>query len=168
MLTYMATLIELTLAGELIKLDPALGLREMEQRRIYMLPRAATWLAKDLVEAESTHNIEESPAQQLDALLYEFCVGQAIPVVHRFKALDHLADGIWELKTADLRLFGWFAYKDCFIICDCNLAREVKRMNMYRAYCEQAVRFRNVLNLDEPKFISGDNPHDVVSDCYFP
>jgi hypothetical protein len=76
----------------------------------------------------------------------------------------HLGDGIWELKTADLRLFGWFLQKDCFIVSDIDDTGRIKQSNLYRGYCLQAVRRRDALELNEPKFIRGDNPDDVVSD----
>ena len=162
----MATILNLAQSGEVIKVDPVLGLRELELRRIYLLPRAHKWLLTVLPKTDSNWNIEQTPSEQLDALIYEFCSGKQLQVGIRFKALVHLGDGVWELKTSDLRLFGWFTQKDCFIASDCDEAGRVKKVGLYRGYCEQAVRLRNELDLDEPKFIAGDNPDDVVSDCY--
>ncbi|MFN0045600.1 MAG: hypothetical protein ACKVOS_03955 [Sphingorhabdus sp.] len=162
----MATLLDLVMTGEVIKVDPVLGPRELELRRIYLLPKACKWLSEILPNTDSNWNIEETPSEQLDALLYEFCSGMQLQVGIRFKALVHLGDGIWELKTADLRLFGWFTQKDCFVVSDCDEAGRVKEIGLYQGYCRQAVWRRDELNLDEPKFVTGDNPHDVVSDCY--
>lgn len=164
----MATLIELIDRGELLKLDANLGLREMENRRIYALPRFAKWVQKDLPLLGSTWNIELQPDEQLDDLTHMFCSGKALPVGHRFKCLTHLGDGIWELKTADLRVFGWFYRKDVFIACDGVDKETVKRHNSYAGYSKQAVRFRDALDLDGMQFISGSNPDDVVSDWYQP
>jgi hypothetical protein len=132
----------------------------------FLLSEARNWLEKDLPTIESTWKIEENPAEQLDALVYDFCSGKPLQVGTRFKSLVHLGDGIWELKTADLRLFGWFVRKDHFVVSDCDNTDRIKRVKLYRGYCEQAVRRREALNLDEPKYIGGDNPDDVVSDCY--
>jgi hypothetical protein len=163
----MATLLNLAQDGLVIKVDPVLGLKELELRRIYLLPRARKWLEEVLPETDSDRNIEESPAEQVDALIYEFCSGQPLPVGRRFKALVHLGDGVWELKTADVRLFGWFTQKDCFVVSDCDSKFNlIQRRSMYRGYCQQAVRLRDKLDLDEPKFVAGENPDDVVSDCY--
>jgi hypothetical protein len=162
----MATLLELLNQGELFRFDPMLGWNEMEMRRIFLLSEARNWLEEKLPTAEATWQIEVNPAEQLDALVYEFCSGKPLQVGTRFKSLVHLGDGIWELKTADLRLFGWFVRKDHFVVSDCDHTDRIKRVNLYRGYCEQAVRRREALNLDEPKYIGGDNPDDVVSDCY--
>ncbi len=162
----MATLLELVTAKIITKVDAGLGPREMEMRCIFLLPRAVKWLSEVLPNAESDWNIQEMPREQLDALFYEFCVGKSLQVGTRFKSLTHLGEGIWQLKTADLRLFGWFSQKDHFVVCDCDMATRVKRSDLYKGYCQQAVRFRNSLDLNKPKFVSGNNPDDVISDCY--
>ncbi len=162
----MATIVELATLGSLVKVDPALSIRELEMRCIYLLPKAHTWLLKVLPVTDSNWNIDESPAEQFDALVYEFCSGASLPVGKRFKALIHRGGGLWELKTADLRLFGWFAQKDCFVVSDCDAAQRIKQVGLYRGYCDQAEKRRNLLDLDEPKFITGDNPDDVISDWY--
>lgn len=128
----MATLLDLVMTGEVIKVDPVLGPRELELRRIYLLPKACKWLSEILPNTDSNWNIEETPSEQLDALLYEFCSGMQLQVGIRFKALVHLGDGIWELKTADLRLFGWFTQKDCFVVSDCDEAGRVKEIGLYQ------------------------------------
>jgi hypothetical protein len=162
----MATLLGLVQQERLFRFDPELGRNEMEVRRIFLLPPARNWLVEVLPTIGSTWNIEESPAEQLDALVYEFCSGKRLKIGNRFKSLIHLGDGIWELKTADLRLFGWFVAKDCFVVSDCDQTDRIKRVNLYKGYCEQAVRRRDALELDGPKYIGGDKPDDVVSDCY--
>jgi hypothetical protein len=160
----MATLLDLLDQERVFRIDPALGLRELEVRRLYVLPEARKWIETILPTGASTWKIQETPSEQLDALTYEFCVGAPLAVGTRFKCLTHLGDGIWELKTADLRLFGWFLQKDCFIVSDCDDTDRIKQSKLYRGYCEQAVRRRAALKLDEPNYITGDNPDDVVSD----
>lgn len=162
----MATIVELVALGALVKVDPSLGWRELEMRCIYLLPRALKWLEEVLPVTDSNWNIEETPEEQFDTLVYEFCSGVSLPVGKRFKALIHRGEGLWELKTADLRLFGWFVYKNCFVVSDCDTAGTVKQVGLYRGYCDQAEWLRNLLDLDEPKFITGDNPDDVISDWY--
>lgn len=159
----MATIIELTRAGAISKLDACLDPRQQEWRSVYLLPQLRNWFETTLPELESTWNIEESPIEQMDALLAIFCSGETLTYGWQFKPLVHLGDGIWELKTADLRMFGWFTAKDCFIGADADTSERIKRLHMYQAYCKQAVRRRDALDLNEPKFVPGDNPNDVVS-----
>ena len=47
-------------------------------------------------------------------------------------------------------------------------ADTVKRLHLYRPYAEEAVRFREQLDLNNPQFVPGDDPHAVVSDFSFP
>lgn len=164
----MATLSKLDALGKLSRYDPDLDHDEQCVRRIYFFPRAVTWFGNCLPVLGSTWQIEQTPLEQVVAALADFCLGRPLAVGHRFKALNHLGAGIWELKTADVRIFGWFAAKDCFVATDADLKRNVVSRQMYRPYAEQAVRLREGLDLDEPKFISGEDPLNVVSDFYFP
>ena len=164
----MATLVELENANQVFRIDPALGPRDQEFRRIYVLPDLRQWLENDLPTLGSTWNIEQSPAEQLDALIATFCSDEPLTYGWQFKPLTHADDGIWEIKTADLRVFGWFYQMDCFIGTDGDATERIKRLNMYLPYCEQAIRRRDALKLSEPKFIQGDEPNDVVSNFDLP
>ena len=164
----MATILELASSGGLFKLDAGLGVTEQEWRHIYVLPDLERWLQSNLPTLGSTWDIEQSPLEQFDAFAWIYCSGQTLTFGNQFKPLNHLGDGIWELKTADLRIFGWFPKQDQFIGTDANLTDDIKRLRMYRPYAEQAIRRRDGLDLDEPKFIDGDDPHDVVSNYDLP
>lgn len=164
----MATPVELVEAGALIKLDPVLGVRQQELRIIYLSPRCETWLRVTLPTIGSTWNIEESPAEQLDALVGIFAAGEVLTFGDQFKPLRHIRHGAWELKTADLRVIGWFYRKDCFIACMTDTADRIKHHRLYNGYVNEVARFRDELELDEPKFIAGEDPDDVVSDFDYP
>jgi len=164
----MATLIELERNGVLTLLDPGLGSREQEERRIYLSKRALEWLQNKLPQVGATWNTEVSPTEQLDALFYLFCSGQTITYDWRFKPLRSVELGIWELKTADIRLFGWFPIRDQFVASGIGVKRDIIAHKLYPGYIGECARFREQLNLDEPKFIPGDDPNVVVSNFDFP
>lgn len=155
-------------SGELCRYDAFLADDQQPERTIFFFPRSRTWMSDILPTLESTWNIEVSPLEQVDAFLALYCAGEPLSFGHRFKPLTHLGDGVWELKTADVRLFGWFVSRDSFVVTDGVLARDVKLRNGYRPFAEQAVRFRDRLALDEPKFVAGEDPHNVVSNFYYP
>src|SRR6266571_754944 len=111
----MATILELALTSAVLKWDPALPLHTQEFRSIYGSPRLKTWIEGDLPGLESTWNVELTPAEQLTALVEIYCSGDVLTFGWQFKPLTHVKDGIWELKTADLRVFGWFHKRDCFV-----------------------------------------------------
>jgi hypothetical protein len=159
----MATVIELDRRGDLFLLD-ALEPGERAFRWMYMSPALKTWLAEILPTLTSSWNVELSPLQQFVDLSETFASGVRLSFGEQFKPLTHITDGVWELKTSDLRMFGWFPKKDCFIGAVADDATKIKTHNLYRGYVNVTTRrFREALELDEPKFVHGDDPHAVVS-----
>lgn len=138
----------------------------MEDRRVYMLPRAVKWAEEILPTLESVWQIEEAPIAQLDAMLHDFCSGEALAHVEDFRCLRPIGSGIWELKTADLRVFGWFYRPNIFVWSAAFFADAIKDGDMYHGFVSQAVRDREALDLTPPKFVPGERPNDVVSAWY--
>jgi hypothetical protein len=159
----MATILELEKAGALFKYDAVLGRRQQEFRRFYASERLKNWMQKDLLAANSTWGIESRPAEQLDAILNVFISGDVLTFNWDIKPIRPIGAAVWELKTQDLRLFGWFPIFDCFVGVAADLTQNVKDHNLYSGYRNEVVRFRDKLELDEPKFLPGEFPNDVVS-----
>ena len=109
-----------------------------------------------------------SPLEQFAELLGIFGSGEFLTYGYDLKPLTHAYDGIWELKTADLRIFGWFPHMDCFIAHKADLASRIKDHGLYHGYIGEVGRFRDNLELDDPKFISGVDPRVVVSNFNYP
>lgn len=164
----MATLLHLAQQGQVVKLDAAMDHTQQECRRIYILPRVQTWMENVLPGLESDWGSEITPLEQLAAFLVTYCSGDTLMFDRQFKPLRHVDNGVWELKTTELRLFGWFHIRDWFVCTDCDSATRVKRLNMYAGYRDQCVRFRDGLDLDKPKFVAGDDPNAVVSAFCYP
>lgn len=165
----MATLLDLVEQNRLIKLDPQLGWREQEERLIYAFPRVTEWLDRELPDEVSNWNLDEAPIEQAAALVADFCSGAELTIDRQVKPIRHISHGVWELKSADIRLFGWFARRDCFICTAGNTTYKVKTYSLYNGYRDEAVRLREQLELDEPKYVPGDDPNGVLSDwCYPP
>jgi hypothetical protein len=164
----MATLLELNAGGRLLKLDPALDHDQQEFRILYASPRLAKWLQETLPTLGSSWNIELSPAEQLDAFMAIYASGQTLTYPRAFHPIRHAGNGVWMLKTADLRVFGWFHARDCFVGHVANTAEKIKQHGLYHGHAGEVVHFRTTLDLNEPKFISGENPNDVVSNFGLP
>lgn len=163
----MSTLVALIEQGKLIKLDVHLEYDELEQRQILLLPRAAEGLQEKLEKMESEWQIELSPIEQFDELTHRFVTGATLDYPRQFNILRRTSrEGVWELKSGDIRMFGWFPVKDSFICCDVANANVVKAGRQYASYCEQVWFYRDQLDLDDPKFLTGEEPEDVVSNCY--
>lgn len=164
----MATLLDLAGRDELHRLDPQLEPNEQEWRTIYVLPRVVPVFRDELPNWTSLWKVEQSPIQQMDALVETFCSGATLTFGHQFKPLNPLRDGVWELKTPDVRFFGWFYKRDCFIGGAINNAYNVKNHNLYAGYINEIVHYRQQLSLDDPKFVPGEDPNAVVSNYNFP
>ena len=164
----MATLLDLAARGDLHRIDPQLEPNEQEWRTIYALPRLVPVFTTELPTWQSQWKVEQSPVQQIDALLEVFCSGTTLTFGPQFKPLTHIRDGVWELKTPDVRFFGWFPVRDCFVGVALNTAYNVKNHNLYAGYAGEVERYRNLLSLDEPKFVQGDDPNAVVSNFDYP
>ena len=107
--------------------------------------------------------------EQVDGLVDVFCSGDTLTYGEQFKPLTHIKDGVWELKTPDIRIFGWFNRKDCFIGVVADDATRIKTYHLYHGYANvTTARFRDALDLDEPKYVTGDDPHAVVSNFDLP
>lgn len=164
----MATLLELEQKGWLWKLTPELSPRELELRTVLVSKVAKNWIANKLPLLESRWKSEIEPAAQLDDLLTLFCTGDRLKHGKQFHVLQPRYQGVWELKTPDLRLFGWFPERDCFVVVCCEEAGQMKartgaQLDLYRKSINQVVGFRQSLPLDDPKFVTGVDPYGVVS-----
>jgi hypothetical protein len=165
----MATPLQLHNAGTLYKYDPELPAKQAEIRKFYASKRMQQWVTNELPKLESTWKIEQSPQEQLSELLDDiYCPGEPLTFDRQFKPLRYIEDGIWELKTADLRVFGWFFAKDCFVASAANQTNIIKQLHLYIPYGQEAIRLRNQLDLNSPKFVPGDDPNAVVSNFTYP
>jgi hypothetical protein len=162
----MATLSKLIADGLILRWHIELPPHQQPERSLLLLPQLPARMDHALAEG-STWNIEESPAQQLDALTVVLVTGEPLVFGRQFKPLVHHQDGVWYLKTADVRLFGWFPHRDCFIAAAVGGADLIKRLRLYRPLAEEVGRLRTALPLDEPKFIGGNDPNAVISNFAF-
>lgn len=69
--------------------------------------------------------------------------------------LKPLDSDVWELKTADMRLIGWFCMRDIFICTAIEQKHRLVQSNLYGPYIQDAVRMRNQMELQAPKSVEG-------------
>lgn len=152
----MATLSELCFRQELQTIDCGLEAEEQPLRLVYAFPHVVDWLKNKLrdVEAEMADGLQ-SPTQQLDDLLHDFASGEDLSYWERSHSMHPDAAGVWELKTADLRLFGWFKSRGIFIVANVDTAMRCKVHQLYAGYRGDCERRRADLDLDPPKHIQG-------------
>jgi hypothetical protein len=141
---------------ELIKLGGGLASNELPMRVMFAFPHVIEWIENDLPElGTDLSGGKQSPLEQLDLLLYDFISGEDLDYYKRSHSMRPEAFGVWELKTPDVRVFGWFQARNVFIIANIDSAFRCKEHDLYTGFRNDTVRRRDLLDLDEPKFILG-------------
>ncbi|MGG7519660.1 hypothetical protein ACQ3G6_17430 [Allorhizobium undicola] len=161
----MATLAELVAARELRKIAlPRLGRHEYEERFIFGLPEFFAWLQTTAREATPFYAGQAAVKYQIHDFLKQYITGKPLTSPRMFRTMRPVKDDIYELKTADVRIFGWFYRKDVFIAVKGDLFCNVKfDESLYEAHRIECLRVRGIINLDEPKFVAGALNSDVLS-----
>lgn len=153
----MATAGELVAQDALIDLSTALEDHQVPQRCMYAFPSFQEWyddvLPNLLCDIRGDGRVD--PLGQVDDLLVRFLTGAPFDVEWKSKGLRPYEKAVWELKTPDVRLFGWFWRPNNFILHRAAEASWVKDNNLYYGHIEETVFQRDKLNLDPPKFIRG-------------
>lgn len=156
-LTYMATLGELCERNQLVSIGGGLEPGEQPLRLLYASHDAVDWLERVLPALDPVLDEGfQSPIEQVDDLFHDYVSGADMSFYARSHSMHPTGEGIWELKTPDVRFFGWFAGPCQFVIGYADTAARCKEHGLYAGYRDQTKRFRDQLDLDEPKFISGD------------
>lgn len=166
----MATVAELVNRGELISFDVGLENFEFAHRRIFGTPEFRDWIDKVLPGMEEgTTGASNTPLEQVDELFFKFTIGEPLSVNRRFRPLlyrgSHSPKHIWEMKTQDVRIFGWFYKMDCFVCAFGESADTVKGEDLYQTMAAKTNYVREHLNLDPPKCVTEGSYENVLSNA---
>lgn len=164
----MATLLNLANANVIVRLNQPLPGRAQPIRSFFLRQEAIDDIQNKIVGAPSDRGLDTSPLEELNDLLTVYVGGNQLAFGGQFHPLEHVDAGIWELKTVDVRVFGWFAAHDHFVCTNVDMKKTVKTGGLYPHYRDRAVSFRHDLDLDEPKFVPGDDPANVISNYSYP
>jgi hypothetical protein len=151
----MSTLKELADAGHLVEYHPDMEADEMPERWVYFSPSFETWAASVLPMLKRDRGRNLFPNEQVEQTLFDFVKGRPLAYDLKYKKLDPVGNHVWELKTEDVRLIGWFPRPRHFVIVVGEMKVNLKRAADYKPYIENAVNFRTQLDLDEPKSVLG-------------
>lgn len=163
----MATLDSLETSGNLVRIQVPLELHLQPWRSIYGTPDFIVWLDQQLPNIASTIlGYEIEPIEQVDAVFHEYISGARMNFDRRFKKLSWTPDiFVWELKTPDIRIFGWVPKRDHLICTFGDSKDEIELRNKYGRYIAQTSYVRQQLDLDSPKCIESKEYDDVLSDA---
>lgn len=154
----MPTPMLLSQRGDLKVWPHRLALGKPVVRNIYIGESAERWIKDELknLQTDGFHHGAERPREQLADVFRRVMVGEHI---NKFRPKTLWAHPNWmhELRTADLRIFGWFWRSTDFIVSEivAKSALSAKRIT-YHGCLELCRAHRERLDLDPPKFIEGE------------
>ena len=160
----MPTIEHLVSSGAISRIEVALVGREQAQRLLYGTPDFIAWLQTLADGAEPEKRVgQATAAEQIDQLFYLFLSGARLNNIRQFRYIRAEKNAVWELKTPDTRIFGWFMQRDCFVCVFGNWADKVKDHDLYRGYRIAIRRLRRELGIDNTLCVQGVDPGDVLS-----
>jgi hypothetical protein len=161
MLTYMATLEDLVAMGHLLPHRADLDNGELPDRAVYFDPAFDSGFGAKLPLLSRLHGRKLTPHEQAEQLLYDFVIGRPMAYSVDYRKLDPLSAHAWELKTPDVRLFGWFPRRANLVIVSGELKDNLPTFKAYSPFIQEVIAFRGGLDLDEPKSVTGVT-HDEI------
>jgi hypothetical protein len=151
-------------SGAISKIELDLNAGDQPMRLLYGTPDFTVWLTTILNGAEPPNRLgDATPAEQIDHLFYTFLSGRPLVYTKQFRYIRAEKNAVWELKTPDTRIFGWFLRKDCFVAVFGDWADNVKDHDLYRGYRIAIRRLRRDLNVDDTLCVQGVTAGDVIS-----
>ncbi|HZL59844.1 MAG TPA: hypothetical protein VFC38_09090 [Stellaceae bacterium] len=157
----MATLEHLVASGKLRKHEPELDDGEMPEGIICLSPECDAWLSNHLIGTPRFSGRKLTAYDQVDQILYDFVIGRPMAYSVHYRKLEPVGSHVWELKTVDVRLFGWFCKKGHFVVVCGSLKNKLRKNKNYAPFIAKVIAFRKALDLDEPKAITGTNHNDI-------
>ena len=161
-LIYMATLDYLVANGNLKKHQSFLERDVFPDRHVYIASEAKIWMAvtSGLLIRERGRTLFHH--EQVEQIPHEFIIGRPLAYDLQRKKLDPVIQHVRELKTPDVRLFGWFARKKHFVLVCGEMKRNLRQKRLYDPYINKVVVFRQNLDLDEPRAVMGVTAESVL------
>jgi hypothetical protein len=151
----MATLDELISAGRLERWTADLKRGELPHRCVYLLTGVYRDFLADCHRAPDRRGLLD-PAEQLSMRLNAF-IGRPDPprIGDEIKQISPDREGLFEFRTPDTRLVGWFTHPGVFVGCEAFLKSSLRRRGGMKQMKERAFAARDALDLDAPKFLGG-------------
>ena len=154
----MSTIDSLVLREKLIKIGGNLKSHQQPCRRLYSTTDVIEWIKTTLPEAQTDGYIETnySPLEQVVKLVNLFVSGESFesPLPHSMIPKEN---GIYRLRTTDVRLDGWFPLKASFIIGAIELKSDTVKKGLDKKMIEKCISVRKELNLNEEYLIGNYN-----------
>src|SRR5882762_6114251 len=108
MLTQMATFDRLLTEKKLITVNLKLSRGQFPERKIYAYPECIEWMRNQVPKMTTGRVASDfTPLEQLVQRFRQWIAGDPMEYGRMFHDMEPRAEDVWEMKTADLRIFGW-------------------------------------------------------------
>jgi hypothetical protein len=156
----MATFAKILEERKLIRVKVSLRRGQFHERKFYAYPECLEW-ARTNVPNMVTGRVgsDFSPKEQITLRLQQWMAGEPMAYGRMFHDMKPNSDGVWEIKTADLRIFGWMYRPREFIAVCGGYTDDYKEPTKTKDYADDkrmVINARNALPLDGQKFVTGD------------
>lgn len=123
-----------------VKLD--LKRNDYEDRYIFLYKHVEKWLEENIAQMIESGNYfgDFSPKEQIYELFYDFITGKDFKHYKLLHLMNPRGDGVWELKTVDLRFVGCFVQKNVFVIVNVNTMEKIKMFRLYNGYRVDSIK----------------------------
>jgi hypothetical protein len=146
--------------GRIIRVKLRLGRGQFDERKLYAYPECLEWMRVEVPKMVSGRlKADLTPALQLTTRLLQWITGKPMAYGRMFQDMLPQSDEVWELKTPDLRIFGWMYRPREFVAVRGGYADDYKEPTKTKYYGDDrkaVVDARNALPLDGPKFVTGE------------
>ena len=132
------------------------------ERLLFLFQGLADWIDGTLVYQPRIRGRDLTPLEQVEALFHDFVYAKDFTGVGHFVNIMPQGDGVYEMKTTDVRVFGWFYRRVQFIAHSGALKSDIKGTRAVDRIRREVVKARNRLNLDQPAFIRSSKIHELI------
>ena len=155
----MGTITTLVAERKLIRVTMQLGRGQDHERKLYTYPDCAAWM-RDAVPKMVTGRCKSpmTPKEQLRQLFRQWMAGEAMAYDRRFRDLLPLDNFVSEMKTDDLRIFGWiYRPREFIAVCGgyADDYKEPTKTKFYNDDMREVLARREVIDLDGDKYATG-------------
>jgi hypothetical protein len=132
---------------------------QFHERKIYAYLECLEWMRKEIPKM-TTGRVASAftPKEQFIERMRQWMSGDPMAYGRMFHDMDPKSDGVWEIKTADLRIFGWMYRPRLFIALRGGYTDHYKEPTKIKTYADErrkVVKARDALPLDGEKYAKG-------------
>ncbi len=159
----MATINHLETKNKLVLYDANLKSDEQKQRLLYLSPDLVRWFDDDLVYQGKDWDKYFTPIEQVEEVFDQFVRGHPDMGRGDMKKLNPKGKHVWQFKTRDVRILGYFYRKNVFIAVCGAMRKDLCPSSKYNPLKERIINFRKNIGLDEPLYMKEKLLDELIS-----